>query len=286
MKRIRYFETALLFICTIMFIHMDARAGYFDITNDTMVTFPITVTEHYDKATDMFNMINKEREARGLDPYIMDAGLTEHARQRAAELGVWFTHTRPSLDSSGKPCGEIIAAGTTIPDVPFRQWMGSSLHIGAIIGKDYKYVGVGCSYYNETDWVVIVAKEPWATDAENAKIRTTGSETVTRTFDFNISHEEVEPTTFYRPQSALYYGNMNDTYPIRIKDIGDYSLGYAPPASMLEFEVDDPGIFTVDPKTGYLKPHKVGAANLTVTLKGHPEISSTFEVRVRANISE
>ena len=212
----------------------------------------------------------------------MDAKLTEYAMQRGAEMGVWLSHSQPSLGIGEVPTpGEIIAAGSTVPEVPFKQWMGSSMHIGSIVGKNYKYIGIGCTYYTETDWVVLVDDEPHATDAENENIRTTGSETVTRTFGLNISHQDRFPTEFYRPKSALYYGNMNDTYPIRIKDPVYGSLGYAPPASMLEFEVDDPGIFTVDPKTGYLKPHKVGAANLTVTLKGYPEVSSTFKVTVK-----
>lgn len=285
MKRIKHFAMGLLFICVAMFFHMDTQAGATIATEkDTLVTFPIEVTENYDKMMDMFRLINAERISRGLEPYVMDAKLTEYAMQRGAEMGVWLSHSQPSLGIGEVPTpGEIIAAGSTVPEVPFKQWMGSSMHIGSIVGKNYKYIGIGCTYYTETDWVVLVDDEPHATDAENENIRTTGSETVTRTFGLNISHQDRFPTEFYRPKSALYYGNMNDTYPIRIKDPVYGSLGYAPPASMLEFEVDDPGIFTVDPKTGYLKPHKVGTANLTVTLKGHPEVSSTFEVAVKRN---
>lgn len=148
--------------------------------------------------------------------------------------------------------------------------MHSSFHIGSIVGERYKYVGIGCSYYDTTSWVVLVYDKPLATEAENAKIKTSGSAVVNRTFDFNISHEEVDPTTFTRRPRSIDYGNMNDKYLFRIKDIGEFHDGYAPPADMLEFSVADPSILTVDPATGRILPHKVGTTDVAVTLKGHP----------------
>ena len=65
MKRMKHFAIGLLFICVAMFFHMDTQAGATIATeNDTLVTFPIEVTENYDKMMDMFRLINAERISR------------------------------------------------------------------------------------------------------------------------------------------------------------------------------------------------------------------------------
>lgn len=111
----------------------------------------------YQKAIEVVEYTNKERIARGLEPYIMDSTLTEWAMIRAAEMrgNNLLTHYRPKGGS-----------GTTIVSCPFSQvgenigcghktakdvvahWMTSPGHRGNILNNSFQYIGVGqCDSY-------------------------------------------------------------------------------------------------------------------------------------------
>ena len=50
----------------------------------------------YTEAKKVLDLVNKERRANGRADLIMDETLFEAAQQRAAELAVYYSHTRPS----------------------------------------------------------------------------------------------------------------------------------------------------------------------------------------------
>ena len=110
----------------------------------------------YQKAIEVVECTNKERIARGLEPYIMDSTLTELAMIRAAEMrgSHLLTHYRPkggtgtSIISS--PCsqmGENIGHGHKTAKDVVAHWMTSPGHRGNILNT-FQYIGVGeCDSY-------------------------------------------------------------------------------------------------------------------------------------------
>lgn len=60
--------------------------------SDTIITVPIIVQEEYSMANDFFQILNQNRKAAGLSEYKLDAGLTEMAMTRAAQMCIYFSH--------------------------------------------------------------------------------------------------------------------------------------------------------------------------------------------------
>ena len=89
----------------------------------------------YDFTKEVLDIVNKERAKVGVEPLKMDTKLFETAQQRAAELAVLFSHTRPNLTDcfSVFPTGlkrkaENIAAGiygNETPEEVMVSWMES-----------------------------------------------------------------------------------------------------------------------------------------------------------------
>lgn len=248
------------------------------------VSCPIMVQENYTKMTEMFNLINGKRKEKGLSAYTMDQGLTEYAMQRAAEIGVMFTHQRPCGESfdGGHSYGEIISGGKINAADTLKDWMGSSMHVGSITG-DYKYCGIGCV---ESDtrygiyWVVLVSKTPLN---KNYDFPIQGSKSRSRTVEIDTS-ERLFKLDFTRANRNITFGEAS-RYPVMLVDPYNQTAvnwSYTPPASILNYSVSDPSVFTVDPITGYFIPHKAGTARVTVSFKAAPSISTTLELNVTA----
>lgn len=109
---------------------------------------------NYSYATEVLNLINKERAAKGLSNLKLTSGLTKSAMIRGAELTVSFSHTCPNGDDCfkafdyEKTAGENIAYGQTSPSQVVNAWMNSSGHKANILNSSFKTIGIGCFYYN------------------------------------------------------------------------------------------------------------------------------------------
>lgn len=106
----------------------------------------------YDEAKLQKELVNQERAANGSPTLVMDKDLQAAAMQRAAELALYYDHTRPNntscftvIDSAR---AENIAMGIygsagSAEDVT-ELWMNSSGHRANILDKGYTTIGVGC----------------------------------------------------------------------------------------------------------------------------------------------
>ena len=100
----------------------------------------------------------------------IDNGLMEAAAIRAAEITSNFSHTRPNgerfktaVEEAGFTAdyvGENIAAGMIKPESVMGLWMDSKGHKENILNPNYKYIGVGYSVDDESEyyWVQIFGK--------------------------------------------------------------------------------------------------------------------------------
>lgn len=107
---------------------------------------------NYDYANRVLQLLNQERKKAGADPLIMNEELLKVAMQRAAEIAIDFSHTRPN----GKMCftasdlmyGENIAAGQRTPKEVMASWTASQGHYYNMINQNYNSVGIGVFYAN------------------------------------------------------------------------------------------------------------------------------------------
>ncbi len=123
--------------------------------------FSITGSLNYTAAFDILEMVNEERAAVGSAPLEMDQTLLDAAMQRAAEISVYYSHTRPdgSPWSTAFPSfysGENIAIGYTSSQAVMNGWMNSQGHRENILRSGYTHIGIGAFYQNGCHcWVQI-----------------------------------------------------------------------------------------------------------------------------------
>lgn len=104
-------------------------------------------------AEEVLVLVNKERQAAGLDALTLDPALYKAASVRAKELLTQFSHTRPDgtdcfslLKESGiayQAAGENIAAGQPSPEAVVEGWMNSPGHRANILSANFHKLGVG-----------------------------------------------------------------------------------------------------------------------------------------------
>jgi len=117
-----------------------------------------------DFESDVIDLVNVEREARGLHPLVYDFSLAAAARDHSEDMGVqdYFSHT--SLDGrtvgdritaagyAYNTYGENIAAGQSTPEVVLDGWMSSSGHRANILNPNFCDIGVGYAYVADSTY--------------------------------------------------------------------------------------------------------------------------------------
>ncbi len=102
---------------------------------------------------EVLSLVNKYRNASGLNSVTLDENLCEAAQIRAKETRTSFSHTRPSgkscftvlsdLGISYRGAGENIAYGQSSPDEVMTAWMNSEGHRANIMNPSFTKLGVG-----------------------------------------------------------------------------------------------------------------------------------------------
>lgn len=113
-----------------------------------------TDIDTYAYAYEAFELVNREREARGLEPLEWAGDIAECASVRAMEAAAGLSHIRPDgrtfssvFDDSGisySSCGENVASGQMSPAVIINAWMNSEGHRRNILNASYEETGISC----------------------------------------------------------------------------------------------------------------------------------------------
>lgn len=111
---------------------------------------------NYEMAMECLELINEQREAKGLSALEFDDDIYTACEVRAAELPVYFEHERPdgsscftALAETGVSYGaaaENIAAGQSNAAAAVTSWMNSSGHRRNILTAKYTKSAIGCIY--------------------------------------------------------------------------------------------------------------------------------------------
>ncbi|MBO4938474.1 MAG: S-layer homology domain-containing protein [Oscillospiraceae bacterium] len=225
-----------------------------------VVNVTVTGTKIYSEAADVYTLVNQNRSANGVSQVSYNATLTELAMQRAAEIAVFYSHTRPD----GNHCstvadgvysyttfGENIAAGQADAADVMDSWMNSEGHRANILNSGYTQIGIGCYVSNDTCyWVQLFGNS------------TTDTAVTTRTAD---TLEQV-PVRIQESLLSLFPADvterdiaLDDTYTTALINTnqgtgGDYFKSILIPesisvdAALADVTVGEDGLITFTPK--------------------------------------
>lgn len=131
--------------------------------NSDIVPFCLTYTYYFAEAQKIHELVNQVRIDAGVAPLQYDSYLEEDACVRASEIAIVFDHTRPngqpwhSLDSYMD--GENIAGGYRTAEQIVAAWVQSRDHYANMIDPDFKSMGVGMVFAEDTDYGYYCALE-------------------------------------------------------------------------------------------------------------------------------
>ena len=207
--------------CTVAFQQTEARA-MLEMVND----FRIGDEAWY------WNSDNETKTwAEGLGPLVYDYTLEKIAMQRAAEIALSFSHTRPDDSRCFSAytdygwtlitAGENIAAGYSTAAVTFLQWKEDDKnysgqgHRRNLLNNAFKYIGIGHCVFNGRHYWAQALANGYHPDTVYVTANDQATEVVIRISDAQISSlsvDSIDPavlTVEYEGQSVLPAANLN-----------------------------------------------------------------------------
>lgn len=123
------------------------------------------------KSSQVVNLVNQERQKKGLPSLKSDSELMRVAQLKAEDMAAngYFSHTSPTYGSafdmlkkagySYRTAGENIAMGQKTAENVMNSWMNSSGHRANILGSGYTKIGIGYAVNSRGTpyWVQIFA---------------------------------------------------------------------------------------------------------------------------------
>ena len=123
-------------------------SGSVKATDTTTVDLAVTGTKDYNKAQEVLTLVNNVRKEQNKSELKMDEELMEAAMNRAMEISILFSHTRPNGTSCYTACSKMgaenIAAGSSTAEGTMEQWMNSTGHKENILNNSFQTIGIGC----------------------------------------------------------------------------------------------------------------------------------------------
>ena len=248
----------------------------------TDVTVKIGGTYNYGEANAVVELINQNRLAEGLGTVKMDPELCEAAMQRAAEISVYYSHTRPSGNGwytiSNRCSAENIAMGQRSAAAVMEAWMNSPGHRANILGGAWEGVGVGCFRQGDGNlcWVQLFG------GSVKAGYNQTGSSYKTAIpveVDSEVLILYINETNVYNGSEFggfpgmeipmdLKLGNAGWEYADPVELSGGYEYSFSGSCASIESGVSRLKMLSVG--TGTLNVRLGGAVTVPVTVKVHP----------------
>lgn len=264
---LRGFLPVLLFFC----FTISARA-------EGTAALSLQGTLDYAKAFDALNSTNQLRAKAGRSALKMDQELLETAMQRAAELALYFSHTRPDgtmcFTASDRMYGENVAYGYATVSSVMNGWRNSSGHYANIIDPNYVSIGIGCFCQGDTYyWVQCFGIEPAVSVSRPANC----TKTMTINTDENMASQclivGVPTNRTLEKNKTGKITLMFQNYTSQITEKTVLSLkGFT-------LTSKNPDILSVS-SNGTIKGLKAGTATLNLTCNTSSRLSATFQIKV------
>ena len=196
-KLISVVVVIVLVITMVCSMPMSASAATLTTTQNASIKIDAQCL--YSEAFEVLKFTNELRRERGLKELKMDPDLLEAGMQRATELALYFSHTRPD-DSSWMTTGEYVyAENAAMLDrsaaAVVDSWKNSSGHMGNMMLSNVDSIGVGAVFHNGVYyWIQI-----FATQGESI---TEIPEDCTKTFEVELG-EYIYDLTVTTPDKLL-----------------------------------------------------------------------------------
>lgn len=140
-------------------------------TTGTLIFVPIITSNTTQEQ--LLDLINAERRSRNLGGLRINGTLMQVAGEHSLDMAThdYLSHVNlegehswDRLDRAGYDwsyMGEVIAGGSTSPQIAFAGWMSSPLHKAVLLNPVYKEIGAGYSFNADTYyghyWVCLFA---------------------------------------------------------------------------------------------------------------------------------
>lgn len=230
----------------------------------------VSVKEEYQKAFEVLDLVNQEREKAGVEKLVMDASLLETAMLRASETVLYWSHTRPSgsncFTANSLMFGENIAYGSSTASGVMDMWMNSQGHKANILSSSYGSIGVGCVYHEGVYyWVQCFGSK--VSSVANAS--SYSDKTVNRSIAVK-KDEEYYKASFKLSKTSLTVG---DTAEVEVDWAGSKLTN-----SGAVIESSNPSVCIVS--EGTITAVGAGSAEITCYFSGYPEKAAKINVTV------
>ena len=154
----------VIFLALIIVSNNKVNAKVIQLTENGYMPEEIVVTNRYDYAKEVFNLVNNEREKNGKSKLRYDKTLTDAAMRRAAEIYYSYSHTRPNGQKwdtiSEYVRGENLGIYYLSPESFMNALIASEQHEENVLRDYFKTIGVGCVSINGRNyWVQLFGKD-------------------------------------------------------------------------------------------------------------------------------
>ena len=273
----RFTRNVLILLVLVLLLTIPVSAS------SVALNFTIYGTQDYDEANDVLAIVNQERAAEGLSALRMDPTLTAYAMQRAAEIAVYYSHTR----TDGTRCftvmdgvfaygyrAENIAMGYGSASAVMDGWMNSQGHHDNIMNSVYTSIGIGCFYQDDGTkcWVQLFSSVTTSDVYSQSGTKTVMDIPITLSSDYLQMY--VTPSacdeSFYAGTTkyvTVSLGNLGWSYASKVKLSGGYTL-----------TSDDASIVKADNSQSAL----IGVNSGSTT--AHVILSSTVDVEIDVTV--
>lgn len=230
----------------------------------------------------VIKLTNEKRKSAGRTKLKTDLNLQRVAEQRAAEIAIYYSHTRPNDKTRGDlhyklkyGSSENISIGyykKTTPKRVMAAWYKSKGHKKNILYKKFKAIGVGCFATKNADgkpiyfWVQVFSSKT----GNNKYRKTKNVKTTKKVVSLKNIHIYPVPATV-----TLTKGKTKELIVRNVNPGWRYSKIKIEPESF-EWSSSNPDIATVD--NGIVTAEAPGEATIKAYLPGHKIV--TYEVTI------
>ena len=245
------------------------------------VSVTLDGVENYTMANEVLAIMNAERAAEGLAPLTADPVLTEYAMQRAAEVNMFFSHTRPDGTDCFTVYGDEYRYGAKAENIAFGQrnaqevmdsWMNSPGHRANILDGNLSSVGIGCFYQRDGSiaWVQLFHSDIVHQGEVPNDVQDVSGVKVTALASNLIGY--VEHHYFGDDTCALYLyeGSTVTTHFWLVNPMLDWAHFIEITSDNYTYTSSDPKVLDFDNKAHALKPVGPGVAEIGVEIDGLP----------------
>ena len=241
-------------------------------------TIQVTGTDNFQNAEQVVSLTNAERAKAGVPALTMDKDLTLAAMQRAAEIAVFFSHTRPSgmpwYTVNLKAYGENIAGGTgsfSTAQGVMNGWMNSPGHRANLLTSSYRTIGVGCFTQNGITWWVQLFGKAGPSTYPSIASKTT-------TYSVEVAPNNCNFTSAVITAPASFVASNTASVSVAVTNPRWSIVRFSPNAKSVSWGSSNTSILRVD-ASGSLTGVKPGTARVTAAIGSAFATSGNIEVQ-------